>query len=217
MNPYNKYIELKRKYLKLKTLFVHDMVGGSTDERNKKENTLTIEKDSERIKRLENEMMGDLESILSKYNLSKYFFTKKVIVKAYGIPHSHPTLTLTARYMRNKKYPLENLVSHFIHEQYHWYVENNKDKENKLIKILKKRYPNLKTELPEGAGGEYSTYLHLIVNFLEYHSLIDLIGIKMAKKIVSDKPYYTEIYSKIIEDYSKLKLLFENENFLNDK
>lgn len=209
---YDKYKKYKTKYLSLQNKQSNTQINiHSTKEGNMtNKTTLNIEKNSEIVKKFEDKLSIDLNKILEKYDLSKYYFTKKIILKAFGVPHSHPKLTLTSRYLRNKDNPSDELLSNFIHEQLHWYLENNKDKEIKLIEILKKKYPNLKIELPFGARGEYSTYLHIIINFLEYNALNKFIGVKKAKDIVKKKPYYTDIYKLVVNSYNDiLKLIKE--------
>lgn len=189
----DKYIKYKTKYLKLK--------GGTQVD---KYPDLRVFKQTERIEFFENSVYDDLHKILNMYDLSPYIFTNKVIVQAYGIPHSHPVLTITSIYTDQKGDPLDNLLANFIHEQLHWYFEQNKEKENELIKELMDKYKGMKTELPEGANGKYSTYLHIGVCTLEYKGLINLRGDKIAKNIMKQIPYYTGVYKLVVDKYDEL-------------
>jgi hypothetical protein len=143
--------------------------------------------------------------LLNEYNLAKYLITKKVIIQSMAIPHSHPILTLNTRTL-NKN----TILSVFLHEQMHWYLENKQENLQKIIIRLKMEYPKPPVELSESAKTKKSTYLHLIVNFLEYKALIEILGASKARKIILAKKYYTWIYKTAIEDYNKLEKLFEN-------
>jgi len=143
----------------------------------------------------ENKVAAILEDILQEYDLSKWIFTTKVIVEQRVIPHSHPILTLNTSSM-NK----EDILDTFIHEQLHWYVDEHPDAEKNAIAEFKKRYKNVPYKNRAGARDEYSTYLHLIVCYLEYRSMARLIGEEESKQLMWNQTHYTWIYNKIIED-----------------
>ena len=137
--------------------------------------------------------------LLSKYDLNKYLITKNINIQFKVEPHSHPILTLNT-----VSFDEDYILSQFLHEQIHWYLSNIKKETMSLISKLKKEYPDAPCKLPEGSRTEESTYLHLIVNLLEYKALIGIIGKRKAKTILLSKPYYTWIYNTVIKDYNKL-------------
>jgi hypothetical protein len=52
-----------------------------------------------------------------------------------------------------------------------------KDKEtNEAIKDLRALFPKVPVAFPDGAGDEESTYLHLLVNYLEYRADREILG-----------------------------------------
>lgn len=146
-----------------------------------------------------------LESLLSQYDLEPYLYTKEISIQAGTIPHSHPVLTLNANFEDNDIY----LLSTFLHEQMHWYsLSKNYDNEA-FGKELMEMYPEVPTDLPEGAGSEMSTYLHLLICYLEYQTLSQVIGEEKAMehmKFMTTK-HYTWVFEKVIEDREKLDKL----------
>src|SRR5262245_43386378 len=61
---------------------------------------------------------AQLERLLKFYDLSKWIFTRSVVIDEKSIPHSHPILTLHTRHLKDD----ELLLSTFVHEQIHWFL-----------------------------------------------------------------------------------------------
>jgi hypothetical protein len=61
-------------------------------------------------------------------------------------------------------------------------------------------------EQPEGAGSERSSYLHLIVCYLEYASLIEVLGPAEARRVIEhwSNDHYREIYRTVLHDADAL-------------
>lgn len=112
-----------------------------------------------------------LKALVAKYDLEPYVFTKKIQVQEGVIPHSHPVLTLGVGDDTETK-----LLATFLHEQMHWYSMTKEPQFMKVGEVLLKKYPKIPSELPEGAGSEQSTFLHLGVCYLEFHTLSQVIG-----------------------------------------
>ena len=72
----------------------------------------------------------------------------------------------------------------------------------------------MRTELPHGARGKYSTYMHIIVNLLTYKALMELICNDEATEILEMTPYYTDINKLVLSDYSIIELLLKEYNLL---
>lgn len=147
-----------------------------------------------------------LERLLGKYEISKYLFTNSIIIEYYAVPHSHPVLTLSTRFLDNDNVCLLTL----IHEQLHWYTNKNQGNVDKVIKELKKLYHDVPVGFPEGARNEESTYLHLLVCALEYKAAKDLLGEDEAKFLMEfwKTDVYRWIYRTVEKDYEKLVELF---------
>jgi hypothetical protein len=103
--------------------------------------------------------------LLHTYDLHTWLFTRDVLIQSGVIPHSHPVLTLNTRYVDDDTAQLAT----FVHEQLHWFLTDHVEraKTNAALTELRALYPTVPTALPEGAMGERSTYLHLIVCHLE--------------------------------------------------
>jgi hypothetical protein len=135
--------------------------------------------------------------LVKSYDLSKWVFTKSILIDKEAIPHSHPVLTLSTRHIKDD----ELLLSTFVHEQIHWLlVEKSKDTDA-AIKELRTMFPKVPTSGPEGARDEQSTYLHLLVNYLEYRADRELLGELKAKQVMEfwATDHYTWIYKTVLE------------------
>jgi hypothetical protein len=148
---------------------------------------------------------NQLERILNKYNLSKWLFTKKVLIdEKTSIPHSHPVLTLNTS-------PTDDLglLATFVHEQIHWFEESKPQQRDKAIEELKTIYPDAPGGPPEGARDKYSTYLHLMVCYLEHEAMIELAGKEKADEVIKSKRYYRWIYRTVLSDGPKIKAVID--------
>jgi len=148
-----------------------------------------------------------LERILKSYNLSKWIFTKSVIIERGVIPHSHPVLTLNSRHLDNDLLQL----STFVHEQIHWHLVAKSREADQAIEELRGTYTTVPTEPPSGAGTQDSTYLHLLVNYLEYQAMKELVGTGKAKEVFEfwAKDHYTWIYKTLLADEDKIRLIVD--------
>jgi hypothetical protein len=152
-----------------------------------------------------------LLKLISTYDLKRWVFTKKVIIESgfQVIPHSHPVLTLNTRHLKDD----ELLLATFIHEQLHWFVSDHPAKEEMLAQ-LRALYPNPRTEFPEGSGGEIDTYYHLVICYLEYRALQELLGELKAHQVLMfwQQDHYRWIYKTVQEDQRKLDALVKKYN-----
>ncbi|HLL76706.1 MAG TPA: hypothetical protein VK421_15740 [Pyrinomonadaceae bacterium] len=139
-----------------------------------------------------------LGRLLARYDLSKWIFTRAVVIdEKTRIPHSHPKLTLNTRHLLDD----ELLLSTFVHEQAHWLlVQRDKDTEE-AIKELRVMFPKVPAGGPEGARDERSSYLHLVVIYLEYRALRELLGELRARQVMEfwAHDHYTWIYKTVLD------------------
>ena len=147
----------------------------------------------------EEKVKSILEDILNTYDLSKYAFTDTVLIESWVKPHSHPVLTLSTR-----KFDEHRLLSTYVHEQIHWFLDEKEQEAEAVIAELREHYKKVPVGDPEGASSEYSTYLHLIVCPLEYTALKRLLGDDTAKEIMLGHEGYQWIYRTTIHDYEFL-------------
>ena len=149
---------------------------------------------------LEREGKAQLERLLKEYNLDTWRFTDKVLIQSYVIPHSHPILTLNTRYLDDDH---EQLAT-YLHEQIHWYADAHEEETDKIVDVFKQMYPEVPVGDGEGARSTESTYLHLMVCWLEMDGLTGLIGKKKARKALEQKTYYKWIYKTVLADAGKI-------------
>ncbi|MEI2666212.1 hypothetical protein [Rossellomorea sp. LJF3] len=146
----------------------------------------------------------ELDFLIRKYNLKNYFFTDAVIInESADNPHSHPVLTLNTRHLGKEHI----LLSTFIHEQIHWYAVQHFHKIKLAIQELKIIYPIVPVGYPNGARDEFSSYLHIIINWLELDSLYQILEKIQYEEVVNflQSDHYTWIYKIVISDYEIIK------------
>jgi hypothetical protein len=130
------------------------------------------------------------------YDLKPFLFTKKIHVQSFVVPHSHPVLTLNTRNAEKPNF----LLATWLHEEFHWWTSSKKVETDRAIAELKKLWPTI----PKGgAANLHSTYLHMIVCWLEHRSLVHFLGERDAKEIIDtlrtkDK-VYPWIYMQVLE------------------
>ncbi len=146
-----------------------------------------------------------LDRLLHAYDLSKWLFTQEVLIQSGVIPHSHPILTLNTRYVDDD---IAQLAT-FVHEQLHWLLTDHVDraKIDAATNELRTLYPQVPTTLPEGARGEWSTYLHLIVCYLELQVLTELLGEPRARQQLERWTHYTWVYRTVLTDTERIRSL----------
>ena len=145
----------------------------------------------------EQQTKAQLQRLLQTYDTAKWIFTKSVLIDEKSIPHSHPVLTLSTRHLRDD----ELLLSTFLHEQIHWFLTQNHKNTEEAKKELRVMFPKAPVSFPEGAKDEESTYLHLIVVYLEYRADRELLGELKARQVMEfwATDHYTWIYKTVLE------------------
>jgi hypothetical protein len=138
-----------------------------------------------------------LQRLLGTYDFSKWIFTRSIIIDDKSIPHSHPTLTLHTRHLKDD----ELLVSTFVHEQIHWHIVQKDQDAEAAMKELRVLFPKIPVDPPEGAGDERGNYVHLLVIYLEYRADRELLGELKARQIMNfwATDHYTWLYKTVLE------------------
>ena len=145
---------------------------------------------------------AQLERILKQYDLSKWTFTRKIIIAARVAPHSHPVLTLSTRHLDSD----DLLLSTYVHEQLHWWLDANPDREKNAEDALRKIYPKVPVGNPDGADSEQATYMHLVDCYLEMQADRALMGKERTDKIMEfwAGDHYRWIYKTVMSDEPKI-------------
>ena len=139
------------------------------------------------------------------HDVSRFEYTNHLRVAPTEIPHSHPILTLNT-----ELYNPEEILCEYLHEQMHWYEDRLgcAGEGSPLIAELKQHYPDAPVGFPEGANDEYSTYLHLLVNWLEIEVASQFMARERAEEIARNKRYYRWMYRTVLSDWRSLEELF---------
>ena len=145
----------------------------------------------------EQQTKDQLLRLIKTYDLTTWTFTRSIMIEEGAIPHSHPVLTLSARHVKDD----ELLLSTFVHEQAHWFLTQNDKATGEAKKELRVMFPRAPVNFPEGASDEESTYLHLIVIYLEYRADRELLGELKARQVMDfwATDHYTWIYKTVLE------------------
>ena len=147
--------------------------------------------------REESQTRDQLQRLLKTYDLSKWIFTRSILIDEKAIPHSHPILTLHTRHLKDD----DLLLSTFLHEQFHWFLVQKDKETQEAIKDLRALFPKVPVGPPDGAGDEESTYLHLLVNYLEYRADRELLGELRARQVMDfwSSDHYRWVYQTVLE------------------
>jgi len=154
----------------------------------------------------------ELKRILASYDLSRYTFAYQVIIDEKAFPHSHPVLTLHNRHLGSD----EQLLSSYVHEQVHWYLDAHRAQTEVAENELRKLYLKVPVGYPEGAQDEESAYLHLIDCYLEMKADQRLMGAERAKKVVDfwAGDHYTWVYKTVIRDEKTILGIIEKQHLV---
>jgi hypothetical protein len=150
-----------------------------------------------------------LTALRRRHDLARFEYTRVVRVVPGGETFSHPILTLGNRFAGNE----DLLLSTYLHEQMHWYLWHlgtpERDPIAPFFDELVRRYPEAPTALPDGARSYESTYLHLVINWLEVAATSELIGRQRACAIADASFTYRWIYRTVLKDWDMLGELYE--------
>jgi hypothetical protein len=137
-----------------------------------------------------------LQRLLNTYDLSKYTFTRQVIIEQWAVPHSNPVLTLNTRNLDSD----DQLLSSFLHEQLHWYLDAHRKETDAAVSDLRALFPHVPVGYPDGAATEQSTYEHLIDCLLELHADREILGKERADAAIQaiGRDHYRWVYSTIL-------------------
>lgn len=157
-----------------------------------------------------------LQRLLKEHDIERWIFTRKIVIDGTPnlIPHSHPVLTLGTEYLKDD----ELLLSTFVHEQLHWYMEANFERARPALEELRKLYPDAPSGPPWGARDLESTYLHLIVCYWEVRAAKELLGelrgFQVAQYLAHD--HYMWVYRKVQEEGYKIGPIIHKHGLVPD-
>ncbi|MGH9497034.1 MAG: hypothetical protein ACRD3B_18700 [Candidatus Sulfotelmatobacter sp.] len=168
--------------------------------------SIELKHDSDR----ERQTKKQLERLLSSYDLQKYTFTHEVVIDERSIPHSHPVLTLHTRHLNSD----DQLLSTYVHEQLHWFLEEHKHETDAAENDLRKIYPNVPVGYPDGSDDEEGNYLHLITCYLEMRADRQLMGAERTLAVMNfwAGDHYRWIYKTVMQDEATIGKVVQQRN-----
>jgi len=137
-----------------------------------------------------------LRRLLATYDVSPWIYTRSIVIDERAIPFSHPVLTLHTRHAKDD----DLLLSTFVHEQFHWFLVQRGEATEQAIADLRKLFPTVPAGGTAGARDEYSTYLHLLVCYLEQQADLRVLGELRTKQVMDfwATDHYTWVYQTVI-------------------
>jgi len=173
-----------------------------------------IDVDLEHAEREGERVRGLLEALRRRHDLARYEYTQVVRIVPGSDTFAHPILTLGNRFADSE----DLLLSTYLHEQMHWYLwllgTPERDPVAPFFDDLVRRYPEAPIGLPDGARNYESTYLHLVVNWLEIAATASCIGRPRAFACADAQPTYRWIYKTVLRDWDLLAELYERHGLL---
>lgn len=142
-------------------------------------------------------MAKELRDLIRTHNVRPWILTRKILIDAQQIPHSHPVLTIHTRHIGEER----ELLSTFIHEQLHWLEDEPwLDNFQAAMTGFEKLFPVVPSSAEGGARDRKSTYRHLLVCDMELQALTTLVGKTAARETLAQMTHYEWIYDKVLTD-----------------
>jgi hypothetical protein len=174
-----------------------------------KNNGFRVDLDLDHARREGERVQGMLAALRRRHDLSRFEYTRIVRIAPGSDTFSHPILTLGNRFAEGE----DLLLSTYLHEQMHWYLWHletpERDPIAPFMDELVRRYPGAPIGLPDGARNYESTYLHLVVNWLEIAATSEFIGRERARAVAQTQWTYRWIYRTVLNDWDRLGALYE--------
>jgi hypothetical protein len=166
----------------------------------------TVQRNAERVRAM-------LLDARTRFDLARFEYCKQIRIAPTEIPYSHPSITLST-WVRDDL----GLLSMVLHEQMHWYVtwysHARAPQWQELLEQLRERYPSVPAAEAGGGNDEFSTYLHLPVNWLEIEAVSQFIGRDRVLSYVRALPFYRWIYQAVTDDWEALAALYREQGLL---
>jgi hypothetical protein len=160
----------------------------------------TVQRSAERVRDM-------LLALRKRFDLSPFEYARQVRIAPMEMSYSHPRITLNTWVREDLP-----LLSMYLHEQMHWYAtwysHAHAPQWRKLFERLRERYPAAPVGGAEGAQDEFSTYLHLLVNWLEIEAVSAFVDRERIVQHVLAQPFYRWIYRTVVNDWQSLDALY---------
>ena len=145
-----------------------------------------------------------VERLLREHDLGRFTFTRRVRIDENAVPHSHPILTLSTRFMVRT---LDGVLSDYLHEQLHWFVAQHRAEARRADRRWRELFGKVPRREDGGARTRRSTRLHLTVNWLEYEALAAVVGRDSATETITAKAdgrIYPWVYRQVLDHHARI-------------
>lgn len=153
-----------------------------------------------------------LQKLVATYDVSPWIYTRSIVIDERAIPFSHPVLTLHTRHAKDD----DLLLSTFIHEQLHWFFAARPDATDLAIGDLRRLFPTVPVGGTSGARDERSTYLHLLVCYLEQQADIRLLGELRTKQVMQfwASDHYSWVYETVLDRGREIRKILDDRKLM---
>lgn len=79
----------------------------------------------------------------------------------------------------------------------------------KAIAELRLAFPNVPVGAPDGARDENSSYLHLVINYLEYEAMMELVGEPQARVTIERHDFYRGLYRLVLNNSTTIRTVVD--------
>ncbi len=156
-----------------------------------------------------------LLDLRARHDLSKWEYTDNIRIAPNERPHSHPVLTLNSRYVLQAEPDEDAFLCCYLHEQIHWGLTLHRLSETTIaVERFREVYPDAHTGPPDTAADQYSTYLHLAVNWLEIEAATEFIGRSRTESVARKSIHYKWMYATVMEDRRRIEDILRSTNVL---
>ena len=124
-----------------------------------------------------------LRALLRRYDVAPWIIASRIDIDFQAIPHSHPVLTLHARHRDQP----DLLLSTFIHEELHWWLESHVEQTAAAVSELRKRFPVLAVGGLDGADTGESKAMDVMTFWSTDHYR------ELYKLVLSNEPSIREV------------------------
>jgi hypothetical protein len=155
--------------------------------------------------RAEQRTRDQLLGLIGRHALLPWLVTRAVLIDEDAVSHSHPVLTLSTRHQSDDGL----LLASFVHEQLHWFLLAREAQGNAALAEILRLYPQVPVEPPEGAGTLQSTYLHILIGWMELDATTRLLGPVEAERVITfwTRDHYRWVYRTVLADRARLEEL----------
>lgn len=154
-----------------------------------------------------------LIKLRATHDLGRYEYTRRIRIAPTGPAYSHPVLTLNTSLWAEPA-----ILCTYLHEQMHWYAtwysHTNPSGWREIWRSIRGVLPSIPIGFPQGAENEHSSYLHVVVNYLEVAAATDFLGEAAARDLAVKNFIYRGIYAIVLREWEFLTALYRRHGLI---